>query len=453
MSFELSIPGGKDERFSNRAYDPFRITGPAAIYEWAMVLAERHPYSTMLSIGDGQGVDGKDEASASSREAALRISQRSQKIFEAIKAAYQAGKIAPLLPPRKWYEDPPPVDLTRLVFRAEAIAGVVRKLGATGDNVSKLLAAYPPRPPLRSACGDATTSEQIIIPSDGTDFFGRTILGFGYRDRLTVYELCMVCTNHNPHATSGIFRTQDYNERTLDGWETRLTHLGAVEQWRGKRYGATDGTTHNPADDEAGPEFCEDVDITTHVLADAVPPLAWRPQLPIYPQTDDPAWTRNELYRVLVDAIKTGNLDAKTVHLHDQPDLRDDTLCEIRVRPAIELLSSKGYSSPMFETLLAIEDAAASARQSGAHLTAQTVNDKTESAKPKPPPRKRGRKPDQFERTKAAMIADMQDPTRPKPKDMIEKEWATTYGASRDTCRKAFKAATSEMSAIPKVDK
>jgi hypothetical protein len=63
-------------------------------------------------------------------------------------------------------------------------------------------------------------------------------------------------------------------------------------------------------------------------------------------------------------------------------------------------------------------------------------------------PRKRGRKPEQFERVKAAMIADMQDPSRPNPENMIEKEWEATYGASRDTCRKAFAAVMSKNATV-----
>jgi hypothetical protein len=164
----------------------------------------------------------------------------------------------------------------------------------------------------------------IVIPGGGADFYGRPFPDFVIRDRLTVYDLCMVCTNENPAATSLI---RDLYERTFEGWEMRLVNLGAVDCWQGVRYGALQGTTHNPADDDPGPENCRE-----HY-------------------TDDPAWTRNDFYRALVDAIKAGKLNAKNTHLRDQPDLLDYTISEVPVRPAVELLLSKGYSGPMLETL------------------------------------------------------------------------------------------------------
>jgi hypothetical protein len=60
------------------------------------------------------------------------------------------------------------------------------------------------------------------------------------------------------------------------------------------------------------------------------------------------------------------------------------------------------------------------------------------------PRRARGKKPEQFNKVKSAMTDDLRSGTR-DPRKMVEKQWAHAYDASRDTCRKAFRAIQSEI--------
>jgi len=66
--------------------------------------------------------------------------------------------------------------------------------------------------------------------------------------------------------------------------------------------------------------------------------------------------------------------------------------------------------------------------------------------------RRRGRIPQTFNRVKQEMARDIQIGAR-DPRDMLEKEWEKTYGASRDTCRRALAQAVLETSPLDNRDK
>jgi hypothetical protein len=62
--------------------------------------------------------------------------------------------------------------------------------------------------------------------------------------------------------------------------------------------------------------------------------------------------------------------------------------------------------------------------------------------------RRRGRAPKQFERVKEEMLVGIRSGLADRdPRQMLQKQWETIYGASRDTCRNALTAALSEIQA------
>src|SRR5262245_39634449 len=172
------------------------------------------------------------------------------------------------------------------------------------------------------------SDQQIVIPSDGLDPLG-AVAEFIIGKTLTVFEACMIYTDQNPAVSASVlFRTGNHNEATIAGMDARLMLLGAAEEWQQKWLGAPQGTTRNPADLDPGPDnFLRD--IAPHVLRGAAADslidfqcnnlLRQIRALPIYPSTDDPAWTSDEVYRALVAGIKAGKIKAKIAHLHDQP--------------------------------------------------------------------------------------------------------------------------------------
>jgi hypothetical protein len=131
---QIVIQAGHDE-WVGRDAEPFVIGDKHNLYEWAMVLAERHPRSAFWYAGPGTGVD--DETRKDIRIKAIGLWEQSQAIFEAIVAAHESGKIKPV--PVAWYKKQP-TDLTLLSFRRDDVLKVISELGADGVVISMLMA-------------------------------------------------------------------------------------------------------------------------------------------------------------------------------------------------------------------------------------------------------------------------------------------------------------------------
>jgi hypothetical protein len=148
----LFIPGGwagkRDPRFGlTRAGLPSRVfCGPFffrfsigdrhTAYEWAMVLADRHPYPP--HFGD---MKAATVAGMQNRKSGLKIfSDRANAIYLELKAEFEAGRLAPLR--REWCTDrPDALDFTRCTFGLYQVLPIIRRRGDGGRLIGKLLTA------------------------------------------------------------------------------------------------------------------------------------------------------------------------------------------------------------------------------------------------------------------------------------------------------------------------
>jgi hypothetical protein len=155
VTHRLSIAGGKDQ------YGPYRrfiIRDRHTAYEWAMVLADRHPYSAFLNVY-GVGMDARF------RLRAIEVVPEAAAIYRAIEAALDAGEIAAApVPKQNWYDPPADVDPTQRILGVEAMLTVIRKLGAAGRIIGKLLAQYPePEDALRPTTAAEKKAKEWLI--------------------------------------------------------------------------------------------------------------------------------------------------------------------------------------------------------------------------------------------------------------------------------------------------
>jgi hypothetical protein len=127
----VTIGGFRDE-WLGRSCPALKIGEEHNLYEWAMALADRHPYGPAWCPGV------EDEARQDIRVDVLRLREESSAVFDAIFAAYKAGEIKPC--PVAWYKKQPG-DPTLLRFRRGDILTAMGDLGADGEAIRLLMAA------------------------------------------------------------------------------------------------------------------------------------------------------------------------------------------------------------------------------------------------------------------------------------------------------------------------
>lgn len=132
----IIILAGRHEWFSRRRPKPFIVGERHTLYEIAMGLDDRHPYSVLFSCGAGTGVE--DDERGDLRRAAIALSDKSQKIYDMIIEARRIikarrARIKPL--PTSWRE---PADDTLWVFNVTDVIEIIfdelaGHLAALGD--------------------------------------------------------------------------------------------------------------------------------------------------------------------------------------------------------------------------------------------------------------------------------------------------------------------------------
>lgn len=129
---------------SRSLYGPFFFRFPVdnrhTAYEWAMVLADRHPYPPHIFVLLGD-LKAATVAGMQSRKRAIeKLSDQANAIYRELKTEAEAGHVDPLR--REWCTDSPDLlDFTRCVFSVEQVLPIVRRRRDTGWLIGKLLAA------------------------------------------------------------------------------------------------------------------------------------------------------------------------------------------------------------------------------------------------------------------------------------------------------------------------
>jgi hypothetical protein len=127
----IFISGGKDPLGT---CGRFTIGDRHTAYEWAMVLADGHPYSAFLNAWIGN--------KAPVRLRVIESLEKPAAIYRAIESALATGEITALPAPKQNWYDPPiePDDPTQRIYDVAAMLTVIRGLGAEGRVINKLLA-------------------------------------------------------------------------------------------------------------------------------------------------------------------------------------------------------------------------------------------------------------------------------------------------------------------------
>jgi len=117
------------DEFWGRNFEPFVVGDQHTLYEWALALADRHPYAPW---GDIRGADR-----ASARREVIELFEEARAIYKTVVKAYQARKIQRVC--RDWTDVDEPDD-TSLVLRAADVLSVVDEVGADGRVIVALRA-------------------------------------------------------------------------------------------------------------------------------------------------------------------------------------------------------------------------------------------------------------------------------------------------------------------------
>ena len=129
-------------------YFRFPIDDRATAYEWAMTLADQHPYAyplAFLHCPDMDDLMAKTIEGVKARERAIDDNEQAAGIYRELRAEVGAGRLHPLRTERCHARpgiDPPNLlDFTRYVFGLDQVLPLVRRRGDTGWLIGKLLAA------------------------------------------------------------------------------------------------------------------------------------------------------------------------------------------------------------------------------------------------------------------------------------------------------------------------
>jgi hypothetical protein len=139
--------GWPSTRWGSPFFFRFPIADRHTAYEWAMVLADVHPYAGIASLfGSEADLKEKTIAGMHGRERAIEgVSEQANGIYRELSAQFEGGRLEPLR--REWCTDRPGIDrpyvldFTRCVFALDQVLRLIRRRGDTGRLIGKLLAA------------------------------------------------------------------------------------------------------------------------------------------------------------------------------------------------------------------------------------------------------------------------------------------------------------------------
>jgi hypothetical protein len=136
----------------------FPITDRQTAYEWAMALADRHPYPSWFSVGFGD-IRAQTAAGMRARRRALEtVSPLADAIYRELGAEFEAGRLVPLK--RAYCADNSDVlDFTNCMFELGPVLDLVRRRGDGGWLIGKLLQA-------RDSIATHTTPPEPTTPAD-----------------------------------------------------------------------------------------------------------------------------------------------------------------------------------------------------------------------------------------------------------------------------------------------
>jgi hypothetical protein len=121
-------------------YFRFRITERQTAYEWAMALADRHPYASFLSVWFGD-MKAQTKAGMRARRKALAIlSPLADALYRELEEEYEAGRLV-LLKRAYCADNPDALDFTNCMFGIGPVLDLVRRRGDRGWLINKLLKA------------------------------------------------------------------------------------------------------------------------------------------------------------------------------------------------------------------------------------------------------------------------------------------------------------------------
>jgi hypothetical protein len=131
-----TFSGLPSRSFTGPFFFRFPIGNRHTAYEWAMVLADRHPYSPWFGATHAATAAGMQ-----SREHAVEtFSDQANALYRELRTEFKAGRLDPLR--REWCTDRPDLlDFTRCVFSLDQVLAIVRRRGDTGWLIGRLLAA------------------------------------------------------------------------------------------------------------------------------------------------------------------------------------------------------------------------------------------------------------------------------------------------------------------------
>jgi hypothetical protein len=152
--FGLTNTGLPSRSFRGPFFFRFPIGERHTVFEWAMALADRHPYPHYFGVLFG---DMKAEivAGMRNRERAIALSDPANAIYRELKVEFESCRLDPLR--REWCKDClEALDFTRCVYSLDQVLPIVRRRQDTGRVVGKLLAPIN----RRTAKAGATRSPQ-----------------------------------------------------------------------------------------------------------------------------------------------------------------------------------------------------------------------------------------------------------------------------------------------------
>jgi len=150
MQTGFFVPGGSEEGFPT---DPdYPITDRHTAYEWAMALADVHPYAHWVASVHGSSGELAAEtiAGKKARQRAIDNTEQAAGIYRELKGEVKAGRLYPRRTERciarPGIDPPNEPDFTRYVFGLDQILPLIRRRGDDGQLIGELLARNPLRP-------------------------------------------------------------------------------------------------------------------------------------------------------------------------------------------------------------------------------------------------------------------------------------------------------------------
>lgn len=161
--FGQNYTGLPSQRWCGSFYFRFPISDRHSAYEWAMALADRHPYHPQLAVLFGD-VKAPTVAGMKARERAVeKLSDQTNAIYRELKVEFKGGRLDPLR--REWCADHPGMlDFTRCTFGLDQVLPLVQRRGDTGRLIRKLVAVGERAPKHQHAPADTAAEPDSHSP-------------------------------------------------------------------------------------------------------------------------------------------------------------------------------------------------------------------------------------------------------------------------------------------------